>query len=127
MVLLLYSLKVNVRLMKRFLLVLLGVVNCCGLWRSRASLAFGELQYQFWNESAGMWRSSMWWQAANTVEVIVNLGLASAGEKDVVLVQLNRGEATVYNFENLKKKLVGQEITVNLNSGLTDKLNDGGF
>ena len=90
MVLLLYSLKVNVRLMKRFLLVLLGVVNCCGLWRSRASLAFGELQYQFWNESAGMWRSSMWWQAANTVEVIANLGLASAGEKDVVLHVLDR-------------------------------------
>lgn len=52
---------------------------------------------------------------------------ATSGEKDVVLVQLNRGEATVYNFENLKKKLVGQEITINLTSGLTDKLNDGGF
>lgn len=52
---------------------------------------------------------------------------ATSGEKDVVLVQLNRGEVTVYDFKNIQKKLLGQEITVNLTSGSTNKLNDGGF
>ena len=47
----------------------------------RASSAFDELQASFWSEALGLWRSSMWWQSANTVEVLANLGLAVPSNK----------------------------------------------
>ena len=42
---------------------------------SRARLAFAELQQRYWDPSAGWWDASMWWQTANTVEAVCNLGL----------------------------------------------------
>ena len=52
---------------------------------------------------------------------------ATSGEKDVVLVQLNRGEVVEYNFSNLAEKLDGKDIAVSLTTGTTEKLNDGGY
>lgn len=47
---------------------------------------------------------------------------ATLGEENVVLVQLTGGEAIVYDFTALSKKLRGVEIGVKLGSGVTDKL-----
>lgn len=52
---------------------------------------------------------------------------ATSGEENVVLVQLNRSTAKVYDFELLEEKLSDKTIKVNLTSGNTDKLNTGGF
>lgn len=52
---------------------------------------------------------------------------ATSGEKDVVIVQLQREEAKVYDFDVLSKKLMGQKIDVSLTSGMTEKLNEGGY
>jgi len=52
---------------------------------------------------------------------------ATVGEKDVVLIQLNRGEVLEYNFSNLAKKLKGKNITAVITTGTTEKLNDGGY
>lgn len=52
---------------------------------------------------------------------------ATSGEKDVVLVQLNRNEAKVYDFAVLEKKLKSFDVKIKLTSGATTKLNDGGF
>lgn len=52
---------------------------------------------------------------------------ATSGEKDVVLVQLNRSEAKVYDFETLERKLKFFDIKIRLTSSTTAKLNDGGF
>ena len=52
---------------------------------------------------------------------------ATRGEEDVVLVQLNRAEAHVYDFDVLEKKLTGHTVDVVLSSGRTDKLSTGGY
>ena len=52
---------------------------------------------------------------------------ATKGEKNVVLVQLNRNESKVYNFNELNEKLKNSKITIELTSGSTSKLNQGGF
>lgn len=52
---------------------------------------------------------------------------ATSGEEDVILVQLNKSTAKVYDFELLEERLSDQTIKVNLTSGTTDKLNNGGF
>ena len=52
---------------------------------------------------------------------------ATRGESDVVLVQLNRAEAHVYDFDVLEQKLAGHKIEVVLSSGRTDKLSGGGY
>ena len=59
----------------------------------RASVTFTELQRSFWSETSGIWRSSMWWQSANTVEVLANLGLASQSDKP----EIERVLAAVFN------------------------------
>lgn len=53
---------------------LLLAIASSAQWAERASATFDELQSSFWNETVGLWRSSMWWQSANTVEVLANLG-----------------------------------------------------
>ena len=40
-----------------------------------AARAFARLQSDFWQPSAGLWRASMWWQTANTIEALSNLAL----------------------------------------------------
>ena len=52
---------------------------------------------------------------------------ATRGEKDVVLVQLNKSEAKVYDFEVLSESLADKKITIDLSSGSTTKLQQGGF
>jgi len=47
---------------------------------------------------------------------------ATLGEQNVVLVQLNRNEALVYDFSVLERNLLGYTLKVELDSGNTDKL-----
>ena len=47
---------------------------------------------------------------------------ATLGEENVVLVQLTGGEAIVYDFTALNKKLRGVPIDIKLGNGVTDKL-----
>ena len=47
---------------------------------------------------------------------------ATLNEDNVALVQLNREEASVYDFNKLSKKLVGSEVEIELSEGITDKL-----
>ena len=52
---------------------------------SRARLAFAELQQRYWDQSAGWWDASMWWQTANTVEAVCNLGLRAPDLKSGIV------------------------------------------
>lgn len=52
---------------------------------------------------------------------------ATSNEEDVVLVQLNRSQAKVYDFDVLEEKLKDAKIEVAITSGNTDKLNEGGY
>jgi len=52
---------------------------------------------------------------------------ATRGEKDVVLVQLNKGESKLYDFGVLGTKLTGHKVNVELTTGITDKLSGGGY
>ena len=52
---------------------------------------------------------------------------ATSNEESVVLVQLNRDQAKVYDFDKLEEKLKDKDIELRLNSGITDKLNEGGY
>lgn len=45
---------------------------------------------------------------------------ATRNEENVVLVQLARDEAAVYNFDNVKKRLVGQLLVIEYEEGSTD-------
>lgn len=45
---------------------------------------------------------------------------ATRNEPEVALVQLNRNEATVYNFDNIQKKLKGVELGIEYSEGSTD-------
>lgn len=47
---------------------------------------------------------------------------ATRGEKDVVLVQLNKEEAKIYDFSNLSNKLIGIDVHPQLSTTNTDKL-----
>jgi hypothetical protein len=47
---------------------------------------------------------------------------ATLGEENVVLVQLTGGASSVYDFSLLEKRLKGTDISVDLSSGVTDKL-----
>jgi hypothetical protein len=47
---------------------------------------------------------------------------ATLGEKDVVLLQLKKNEALVYDFSVLQRKLLGYNLKIELDSGNTDKL-----
>lgn len=58
----------------RLLAFLLWVPAACAQ-RDRATAGYDALQAKFWDPSAGWWSSSMWWQTANTVEVLCNLGM----------------------------------------------------
>ena len=42
---------------------------------SMALQAFDEMQTRYWSSTQGIWQSSMWWQLANTVETVCNIGL----------------------------------------------------
>eukprot|EP00746_Dinoflagellata_sp_MGD_P018579 gnl/MRDRNA2_/MRDRNA2_143077_c0_seq1.p1 gnl/MRDRNA2_/MRDRNA2_143077_c0~~gnl/MRDRNA2_/MRDRNA2_143077_c0_seq1.p1 ORF type:complete len:453 (-),score=74.12 gnl/MRDRNA2_/MRDRNA2_143077_c0_seq1:18-1376(-) len=44
-------------------------------YASHARETFAQLQHRYWDHGIGRWNSSMWWQAANTVEIISNLGM----------------------------------------------------
>eukprot|EP01052_Picozoa_sp_SAG31_P042864 SAG31_NODE_6948_length_1840_cov_1.426766_3_plen_351_part_00 len=57
---------------------------------ARATLAADALRGHFWNETAGIWRELLWWQAANSLEVIAhhasiagNTTLTSIVEADI--------------------------------------------
>ena len=52
---------------------------------------------------------------------------ATSNEKDVVLVQLNKREAKVYDFTQLSSKLTGYDFDIKLTYGVTDKLSSGGY
>jgi hypothetical protein len=52
---------------------------------------------------------------------------ATRGEADVVLVQLNKSEAKIYDFGLLETKLIGHKVAVELTSGMTTKLSGGGY
>jgi hypothetical protein len=45
---------------------------------------------------------------------------ATRNEPEVAVVQLNRNEATVYNFDNIQKKLKGIQLKVEYSEGSTD-------
>ena len=40
-----------------------------------AQQAFDQLQTVYWQPKEGFWTASMWWQTANTVEALGNLGI----------------------------------------------------
>lgn len=49
----------------------------CEVATTRATLAADALRTHFWNETSGMWREILWWQAANSLEVIaIHAGIA---------------------------------------------------
>lgn len=52
---------------------------------------------------------------------------ATSNEENVVLVQLNRSQAKIYDFDILEEKLKNSKIEVIIISGNTDKLNEGGY
>ena len=45
------------------------------LYLERAKATFSTLNDAYWSDEASWWLSSMWWQSANTVEAMCNLGL----------------------------------------------------
>lgn len=77
--------------------VLVALLLPCGHassdYRQQARETFDALQSHFFDHNAGEWRSSMWWQAANTVEAISNLGLLEPSSR----AQIEATIALVYN------------------------------
>jgi hypothetical protein len=51
---------------------------------SYAVQAFNQLQDHYWRPKQGLWQSSMWWQTANTIESISNLGLQTPSLKPAI-------------------------------------------
>lgn len=64
---------------------------------SQAVQAFQELQSSFWDSKSSLWRSSMWWQTANTVETISTLAMQHPDLKTKVLPLLDSVFRTTSN------------------------------
>ena len=83
----------QLRSMARALQVLLSCLfasTAAHDFAQHAVATFSELQDEFWDSKVGLWRSSMWWQSANTVEAISNLAMLQQSTGPVVAKVLER-------------------------------------